>query len=186
MSQIGRRIVVYGPTGSGKTTVARNIAQSIGVPHIELDAIFWMPEWEEKSLEQFRADVSAVLDENLDGWVCDGNYSRVRDVILPMADTVVWLRLPFRVVFWQLLKRTITRSWTGELLWGYNRESWRKSFLSRESLFLYLIRNWRRYTRKITKDLKEMPHQASIIELHSVNEIEKFLASLKPTADNVS
>jgi len=98
MSQIGRRIVVYRPTGSGKTTIASEIAQSIGVPHIELDAIFWLPDWLEKSVEQFRDDVLAVIDKNPGGWVCDGNYSRVRDVILPQADTVVWLRLPFRVV----------------------------------------------------------------------------------------
>jgi len=165
MSQIGLRTVVYGPAGSGKTTVTANIAESIGVPHIELDALFWMPEWQKKSPEQFRLDVSAAINENTNGWVCDGNYSRVRDVILPQADTVVWLRLPFRVVFWWLVRRSVSRSWTGELLWGYNRESWRQSFLSRESLFLYLIKNWRRYTRKITQDLKEIPHQASVIEL---------------------
>jgi len=61
MSQIGRRIVVYGPAGSGKTYIAGKIAGSIGVPHIELDALFWLPEWEEKSLEQFRDDVSCAM-----------------------------------------------------------------------------------------------------------------------------
>ena len=162
MSQIGRRIVVYGPAGSGKTTIARDIAQCIGVPHIELDAIFWMPEWEQKPLEHFRHDVSTAINVNTNGWVCDGNYSRVRDIVLPQADTVVWLRLPFRVVFWQLLRRTVSRSWTGDVLWGYNRESWRKAFLSRESLFLYLIKNWRRYTRKITQDLKEISYREKV------------------------
>ena len=107
--RIGHRVVVYGQTCSGKTTVARSIAQSIGVPHIELDAIFWMPQWVSRPLEQFRAEVSAVLSSHTGGWVCDGNYSRVRDLILPLADTAVWLRPPFRVIFWRLLKRTIVR-----------------------------------------------------------------------------
>ncbi len=186
MSQIGRNIVVYGPTGSGKTTVARSIARSVGVPHIELDAIFWLPEWVSKSWEQFRDDVSVVLSENADGWVSDGNYSHLRDLILPLADTVVWLRLPFIVVYWQLLRRTVTRSWNGEVLWGNNRESWRKAFLSRDSLLLYLIRTWRRHHRGIGRDLKEIPNQATVIELHSTKEIEVFLAAIRPTTDSSS
>jgi len=186
MSQIGRRIVVYGPAGSGKTYVAARIAQTIGVPHIELDALFWLPEWEEKSLEQFRDDVSAAINENAGGWVCDGNYGRVRDIILPQADTVVWLRLPFYVVFWQLLKRTVTRSWKGDILWGYNRESWRQSFLSRDSLLLYVIKNWGRHIKKIEQDLKEIPHQALFVELRSVNDTEEFLATLMPATDSTS
>jgi len=178
MSQIGCHIVVYGPAGSGKTTIASKIAQSIGVPHIELDAIYWLPDWVEKSLEQFRIDVSAVIKDNSDGWVCDGNYSRIRDIILPIADTVVWLRLPFRVVFWQLLKRTITRSWKGDILWGYNRESWRQSFLSRDSLLLYVIKNWRRYYATINRDLNAITHQAKVIELRSMKQVDIFLAPL--------
>lgn len=182
MVQGSRHIVVYGPTGSGKTTVAGSIAWRIGVPHIELDAIFWMPHWVSKPVEEFRADVSAILSRYGDGWVCDGNYRYVRDLILPQADAVVWLRLPFRVVFWQLLKRTIGRLRRDEVLWGTNRESWRLHFLSRDLLLLYAITSWRRHHEGIRQDLEEIPHQASIWELRSVREIEEFLASLKVTA----
>ena len=76
MFKIGRHIVVYGPTGSGKTTVAAHLARRIGVPHIELDAVFWLPQWNQKPVEEFRADVSTLLSECTDGWVFDGNYSR--------------------------------------------------------------------------------------------------------------
>lgn len=160
------------------------IAQLIGVPHIELDAVFWLPEWKEKLLEQFREDVSSILNENTGGWVFDGNYGRVRDLILPLADTVVWLRLPFWVVFWNLFKRTISRARNKEILWDSNRESWQKAFFRVDSLFLYVIKNWKRYTRKITQDLNEIPHQASVIELHSLKEIESFLATLYTTIDS--
>ena len=180
MVKTGRHIVVYGPTGSGKTTVGSQIAQRIGVPHIELDAIFWTPRWVEKPLAEFRAEVSAVLDSCRDGWVCDGNYRQVRDLILPLADTVVWLRPPFWVAFWWLLKRTVSRAWTGQPLWGTNRESWRQSFLSRDSILLYQMTSWRRHPGGIRRDLVEMPHRASVFELHSVREIEEFLASLSP------
>ncbi len=180
MVKIGRRVVVYGPTGSGKTTVAARIAQSIGVPHIELDAIFWKQNWTETPLEQFRADVSSVLADHPYGWVCDGNYSRVRDLILPLADTVVWLHPPFRVAFWRLLKRTIARCWNGKLWWGTNRETWRQAFFSRNSLLLYQMTHWRAYG-KIGRNLRGIPHQASVLELRSVKEINEFLASLDST-----
>ena len=159
MVKIGRRVVIYGPTCSGKSTAARHIAQCIEVPHIELDAVFWLPQWVEKSLEEFRAEVSTLLGRCVDGWVCDGNYSQVRNLILPLADTVVWLRPPFMVVFWRALKRTIIRSWKGELLWGTNRESWRQSFLSRDSLLLYVISSWRRHHERIGRALEEIPYR---------------------------
>lgn len=179
--EIGRRIVVYGAVCSGKSTVANRIAQGIKVPHIELDALFWTAQWVEKPLEEFRTDVSTILDANAGGWVCDGNYSQVRDLILPLASTVVWLRPPFRVAFWRLLKRTIKRCWSHELLWGNNRESLRRAFLHRDSLFLYVIRNWHRSHKVVDRALENMPHKALIIELHSSKEVNSFLASFCET-----
>lgn len=38
-----KRILVIGPGGSGKTTVARRLAQRTGLPPIHLDALFWPP-----------------------------------------------------------------------------------------------------------------------------------------------
>ena len=177
MVKIGRRIVVYGPTGSGKTTMAAHLARRIGVPHIELDAIHWLPGWKEKPPEEFRADVSTLLSECTDGWVFDGNYSKVRDLVLPLADTVVWLRPPLRVAFWRILKRTISRAWRRQVLWGTNRESWRLSFLSRDSLLLYQMNHWRRHHERTRRALEEIPHRASVLELRSVRAIEEFLVS---------
>ena len=178
MAKVGRRIVVYGPTGSGKTTVASRLARSLGLPHIELDALFWTPNWVGRPWEEFRAEVSAALDRCPDGWVIDGNYHRVRDLTLPLADTVVWLRLPLWVAFRWLWKRTISRAWKRELLWGTNRESWRLIFLSRDSLLLYQLTHWRRTHERTRQDLEQVHHKATVIELHSVAEIENFLTSL--------
>ena len=178
MSKIGRRIAVWGPTCSGKSTVAGRIARSIGLPHIELDAVFWQPGWVKLPTEEFRAEVLALMSKHTEGWVFDGNYSRVRDLILPHADTVIWLRPPFRVVFWWALKRAVIRCWTGEVLWGKNRESWRLQFLSRESLLYYIITRWRYQNKRIKRALEEIPHHASIIELYSTQEINAFFRRL--------
>ena len=176
---IGRRIVVYGPTGSGKTAVAQRIGELLDLPVIELDALFHRPNWQPTPEDEFRARILTALHRGPDGWVCDGNYSAVRDLILPRADTVVWLRLPFRVAFWRLLKRTITRAWTKEPLWGTNYESWRQSFLSKESILLWCITHWRAHHSNVTRALREIPHRATVVELRSSREVEDFLASLE-------
>jgi len=179
MVDIGQRIVVYGPTGSGKTTVAARIAAFLGVHHIELDAIAWLPGWVMKPLDEYRADISKVLNEHNEGWVCDGNYSEVRDLTLPRADTVVWLRMSYRVAFWRVLKRTVTRAWRREMLWGTNYESWRLSFLSRDSLLLYQARRWRRHHKRLSADLEGLPNHAHVYELRSEREVEVFLAKVR-------
>jgi adenylate kinase family enzyme len=183
MFNIGHRVVVYGTTGSGKTTVAARIARSLGVTHIELDAIFWLPDWTKKTPDDFRDEVTALLESHQNGWVCDGNYSRVRNIILPQADTVIWLRLPFRVTFWRVLKRTVSRAWTREPLWGTNYESWRQSFLSWDSLLRYSVTGQRRHRRGVSRSLNEVSHRAKVYELRSTREVDVFLAGLR-THDN--
>ena len=175
---LGKRVLVWGPACSGKTTLAREVARRIGVPHIELDAVFWKPDWVEATLEEFRRDVQALVRDNPDGWVIDGNYGRIKDLVLPEADTVIWLILPFRVVFWRALRRAVARSWTKEVLWGSNRETFREQFLSRDSLLLYIIRNWRRYVRKGREELAVIPHHARVIELRTGRQVREFLDSL--------
>ena len=132
----------------------------------------------ESPLDEFRADVSAALSKCSDGWVCDGNYSRARDLTLPLADTVIWLRPSFPVAFWRLLKRTIARASDGKLMWGTNRETWRGAFFSRDSLLLYQVTHWRYYDRKIIEDLKNIPHRATVIQLRSQKEVDAFLREL--------
>ena len=180
----GLRISVRGHTGSGKTTVARQVGEALSLPVIEMDALSWQPNWQETPRDEFRAKVLEALDQHDVGWVCDGNYTSIAtDLVLPLADTVVWLRPPFPVAFWRLLKRTVTRSWRRELLWGMNRESFRKSFLSRDSILLWGITHWRAHARNTKKALADIPHHATVIELRSTREVKAWLRTLTPGAD---
>jgi adenylate kinase family enzyme len=72
------RIVVLGVTGSGKTTMARRLASLYRVPHVELDALFWEPNWVSAPLERFRLRISEATA--CDSWVVDGNYSAAHDI----------------------------------------------------------------------------------------------------------
>src|SRR5215470_14800607 len=126
------RVVVVGCSGSGKTTLARQLAQLLGAPHIELDALHWLPNWVPRPTDEFCALVAqAVAQEQ---WVTDGNYRAVRDLVWSRATTVIWLNYPFPTVFRRVLWRTLRRTLTREVLYTGNRESLWRSFLTRDSI----------------------------------------------------
>ncbi|MBO3749300.1 hypothetical protein J5X84_24745 [Streptosporangiaceae bacterium NEAU-GS5] len=121
-----RRISIVGNSGSGKTTLASRLAQALDLPHIELDAWKHQPGWEPRPVAEMRAMVGAAIAE--DGWVIDGNYSEVRDLIWARADTIVWMDPPRRTVMRQIIWRTLGRVARRRELWNGNRERWRNFF----------------------------------------------------------
>ena len=174
---LGPRIAIYGPAGSGKSTLARLLGEKLGLPVVELDAIFHAhPNWVDLETGEFRARVADVLVEHSEGWVIDGNYSVVRDLILGQADTAIWLRLPFRTVYRRLASRTISRAMVGAELWNGNRESLRQTFLSRDSMLWWGITSWRPASRKTREALTTVPHHALVIVLRSPRQVARLVS----------
>jgi adenylate kinase family enzyme len=170
-----RKLAVIGGTGSGKSTVSRALAQRLGVPHVELDALFWKPGWEMTPAEEFRPIVEAALD--CDGWVADGNYrKRLGTLVLDRADLVVWLDMPLRTKLWRLLRRTTRRIRTREELWGTNVDSWRAALLSKDSLFWWSVKTHYPTRRNLPTLLARYPH----VRLRSPQEVARFVASVHP------
>ena len=133
-----RRVAVIGTSGAGKTTFAGAIAARLGLPHIEFDAIFWRPNWEEPDRDEFRSAIEAALDGATDGWVTDGNYSTVQDAVFARADSIVWLDIGLVTCLRRVTTRAVRRAWAGEVLWGTNREEWR-NVVGRRSLAWWVI-----------------------------------------------
>ena len=125
------RIVVVGTSCSGKTTLARALASRLDAPHVELDALYWLPGWRNRSDDEFRDLVAAQTAGTR--WVVDGNYRRVaRALLWPRASVIVWINYPLALVLWRGLRRTFRRAITAEELFGGNRESLQRALLSRE------------------------------------------------------
>ena len=138
-----RRAVVIGTTGAGKTTLARELAHSLGAVHIEFDAYRHGPNWTETPDDEFIRRLAHALSG--ERWVADGNYNVTRATVWPRATAIVWLDLPFGLVFWRLLLRTLRRGIFRETLWNGNKESLLSNFFTRHSLFLWAFNShWRR------------------------------------------
>lgn len=118
-----QRVVVVGNSGSGKTTLARALADRLRAPCLELDGVFHQPNWTPLPADEFRARVATIVARPR--WVIDGNYSAVREVVWPRADTVVWLDLPRARVISQVVRRTVRRGLRRQELWNGNREDLR-------------------------------------------------------------
>lgn len=172
-----KRIAIVGTTGSGKTTLAEQLAARLGIPMIDLDALFWEANWTPTDLQLFRQRVSqAVTTEQ---WITSGNYSKARDLIWGKADTLVWLDYPLGLVLYRLLRRALQRIITQEELWGGNRETWRGQFLSRDSLFLYALRSHGRHRREYPSIAAAYPG-LKLVHLHSPRQAQVWLNELTP------
>ena len=159
----GQRISVIGTSGSGKTTTAGQIAQRLGIPHVELDALHWEADWTPAPLDVFCKRVAQALSG--DAWAVDGNYSKVRDIVWNRADTVVWLDYGLPVILWQLVRRTLRRTLTQEKLWSGNRESLGRTLFSRDSILLWALQTYRRRRREYPA-LLDQPAHAHLAVVH--------------------
>ena len=63
-SSLPQRICVSGTSGAGKTTLARQVAQKLNIPHFELDSLFWEPNWVTAPRDIFRRRVEESLVSN--------------------------------------------------------------------------------------------------------------------------
>lgn len=161
-----KRIVIIGTSGSGKTTLAKQIAAKLGITHVEIDALHWEKDWYSTPKDILREKVKNALSG--DTWVADGNYSLVRDIMWERADTLIWLDYSFPLTLWRIIKRTFKRVFTRQELWNGNRETFRNSFLSKESLILWVITTHKR-RRKDLPLLLAKPENAAKTQLRFSN-----------------
>jgi hypothetical protein len=107
------RVALFGAPCSGKSTFAVVLGEACEVPVTHLDDIFHRPGWEPTPVQEFQREVEAVADT--DAWVIDGNYGRVRSIVLARATHVVAFDLPLRALLWRIVYRTLGRrlGWRG-------------------------------------------------------------------------
>jgi adenylate kinase family enzyme len=172
------RTNVVGVSGGGKSTFARALARRLRSPYVEMDALFWKPNWQQSSDEEFFAKIKAALDRPR--WVLDGNYRRTTGLKWANVTAVIWLDYSFPRVASQAVSRAVSRAITGKELWPGtgNRESFRR-MLSRDSVLLWTLQTYavrRRQYPALAED--ERFRHITFIRLTSPRESRRFLDSL--------
>ena len=121
------RINVVGVSGSGKSWLSRRLADQLSVKRIELDQLYWGPNWTEPEPPVFRRKLETTIQ--CDRWVLDGNYhSKTHDIKWRDVTMVVWIDNSFAPTFSQAFVRAVKRIWHKEEIWPdtNNRDSFHK------------------------------------------------------------
>ena len=116
-----KRVVIVGRGASGKSTLARRLADITGLPVIEVDKIFWQP-----GLIATPRARWVVMQEKLvagDRWIMDGDlgpYDAV-EVRLRAADTIILLDFSLVRCAWRAIRRSRERGdfWRWLLAYRY-------------------------------------------------------------------
>ena len=170
--RIGRRVVVTGMSGAGKSTFAKQLSAKTGLPVIHLDMHFWKPGWVEPSDTEWR-DVQSTLLAS-EEWIADGNYHETLDLRLERADTVVYLDTPWWLCAARAFVRGLRRPEGTQLPDGCEDTGWRR--LRDEWWLVWRVWLGRRSERE--RELAIVARHGSHVALHvlrSKRAVRQFL-----------
>ena len=145
-SNPGQRILVYGVTGSGKSTAAQRIAARTLLPLTLADELTWAPGWVPVADDEQRRLFAAVAAQ--DRWVLDTAYGAWLDVVLPRVDLVVGLDYPRWFSLQRVFRRSVMRAVDKKPICNGNTESFR-AMLSRDSIIRWHFRSFGRKRRRM-------------------------------------
>lgn len=177
-----RRLRVLGTSGAGKSRLAAAISDVLGVPRLELDAVFWDADWTYRDLGEAQALVRRFVEANPGGWVIDGNWtSRLGGILDPGtaggADTIVWLDHSRPVVMGRVVRRTIRRGLLREELWHGNRER-PSSWVKRDPQENIMLWSWTQHPTMRRRMESRIAAGWPVIRLSRQRDVDAWLDSL--------
>ena len=91
LAALGQRIMVWGPSNAGKSTLAVAIANKLAMPAMHVDLFRHLPDtdWVQRTDEDFAALHDAAIQQ--ERWVMDGNYSALMPQRLARATGIILL-----------------------------------------------------------------------------------------------
>lgn len=173
---IGKKILIIGPNGSGKTTFGKKLAEKTGLPFYELDFYSWRPNWVETDYGEFRQNTIEIVSQN--EWIVDGNYARNQDITLPAAETIVWLDVSHYISVYRTFKRSVIRAVTKEPLWHNNRESFRRMF-SKDSVMTFAFFSYKRKKKRYTMFMEEKFREKNWVRIQNKRDLKNFWKDLQ-------
>ncbi|MDA0310512.1 MAG: hypothetical protein O2992_00155 [Gemmatimonadetes bacterium] len=166
-----KRWLLVGCGGAGKSTLALEMAQLLGIPIIHLDRHYWKVGWVETGKQEWAEKVAALIAQ--DEWMMDGNYGGTLTLRLTRAHAVVLLDLPVWQCVWGIFRRALfERGQRPDIADGCDEQLPDRTFL-----WYVLTYMWRARSRLLAK-VAAAP-QVSFIRLTSRRAVDEFVEELR-------
>ena len=162
---IGKRILVLGCPGSGKSTFARALAARTGQPLIHLDNLWWQADGSHISRDEFDRALAGLLAG--EQWIMDGDYSRTYEVRVQAADTVIFLDYPEEICMAGIVARV-----------GQNRPDmpWTESTLDPE--LVAMVQTYARDNRPVLLALFKSYPEKQVVTFTDRTQADRWLSEL--------
>lgn len=168
------RVIIIGGNGSGKTTMAAQLAKITKLPLCHLDTLYWLDNWRVREREDFLALLKSELEKPK--WILDGNMKRTLDLRLNYCDTVIYLDFPGIVCFFGVIKRVLKYHGRSRPDMGSNCI---EKFDTRSLKFIFSTLKFNKLNRDYFYEAVSAHKNVDLIVLKSRRQVKKFLEDLR-------
>lgn len=167
-----KRISIIGGSGTGKTTLANKLGETLNLPVIHLDGINYYDNWVERPKDERDKIILEKIQQ--DKWVIDGTYRSTLKQRLDRSDLIIYLDYST----WTQVKGVIFRRMK-HIGKGNQERVEIKGCKEKLSIkFLVWVIQWRKTKRaSILQTLNEYEHK-SVLIFKNRRELNKWFESL--------
>lgn len=161
------KTAIIGPSGAGKTALAKTLSEKLNIKVYHLDRLFWKSGWQ--SIDSAtRIDIMASLIREKQ-WIIEGMYIDSSVPRLDEADTIIFLDTPITVCLWRVIMRH--RKEHGHFRRDIPEQSVDKLNLRRiYKLLVFPVRDRKQLMQKLTAYKSK-----KIVRLRSKKDLKNFL-----------
>jgi adenylate kinase family enzyme len=171
------RVLLYGVTGSGKSTSARRISERTGIPWTSVDDLTWEPGWVQVPEDEQRRRLVEICAR--EEWLLDTAYSYWLDVPLATVELIVALDYPRWFSLQRLARRTLARVVDKKQICNGNVETVRGT-LSRDSIIAWHFRSFRRKHKRMHAWVSRPPGRARVLRFTRAADLDRWIETLRP------
>jgi adenylate kinase family enzyme len=171
-----QRIAILGPAGSGKSSLARELARAVDLPVVHLDRLFWRAGWVPAPHDEWQAIQRREIA--CESWIADGLQEERTwpELWLEAADTLVFLDLSPLASVWRIARRRLDSTPGPEMPEDCEPAPFYRAFPKVVRFLLVYRKNVR---RRVLAELERRKDSQQVAVLRSGDDVRRFVADAK-------